>query len=437
MIHSCRRRCMRILGYYSRNIRTTSLMHDRKVVPSFDRRSILLNFQPHYSTTTTLPSPAPSPTPAKSPVRVVVVGSGAIGLTYGGRLLEAELETRTDLCVEFIARRDYYFLQEHGYTLNSPDGSVSFAPRDLVGKVHQTASTIDVPSRGVDWILCCVKSYAFRDLKLRELLGDLVGPSTRILLIMNGLHCEQAIKDWFGAHRVYVGMAFTCINRHSPREGTQPEGGVLVNHLAFGSLLVGHCLDDDDKLSKLATLWKGTKIAHKVTVTESLRQSQWRKLCWNLPFSGLSVVLGGISTQTIASDPNLRRLAHGILTETIDLANADLAHHHTTHASTQSKRKLILIDKDAAIEQCWQLTDTMGPYVTSTVLDLVAGNMLETEYIFDEPLRHARHLADLGLGGPYPGIEHVVQLVHAISNIAEEKKRLGIPWAPTHLPPSP
>jgi 2-dehydropantoate 2-reductase len=372
-------------------------------------------------------------------MRVVVVGSGAVGLTYGGRLLEAEVsKTRTDLCVEFVARRDYHFLREHGYTLKSPDGSVSFSPRDLVGKIHQSASTIAVPPCGVDWILCCVKSYAFQDMKLRTLLEELVGPSTRILLVMNGLQCEEVLKNWFGANRVYVGMAFTCINRNTPRQGQQEEGFALVNHIAFGSLLVGHSADDERELSELPMLWKGTKIEAKVTVTESLRHAQWSKLCWNIPFSGLSVALGGITTQVIANDPNLRRLANSILTETIDLANADLANHPSarpSHSSRPSPQKLI--DKEAVVEHCWRLTDTMGPYVTSTVLDLVAGNMLETEHIFDEPLRRARHLTELGVGGPYPAVEHVVQLVHAVSNIAEEKKRLGIAWVPTHLPPTP
>ena len=368
----------------------------------------------------------------RSQTRIVIVGSGAIGLTYGGRLLEAEVsKARPDLCVEFIARKDYLYLKEHGYTLKSPDGSVSFSPRDLAGKIHQTASTIENP-QCIDWILCCVKSYAFRDEKLRTLLEALVGPSTRILLVMNGLQCEEVLKSWFGAHRVYVGMAFTCINRNTPPQGKQDGDFVLVNHIAFGSLLVGHSLDDDEELSKLPLLWKGTTIEAKVTATASLRHAQWSKLCWNVPFSGLSVALGGVTTQVIANDPHLRRLADRVMTETIDLANADLSNHHSIHPNSNLK----LIDKEATMLNCWHLTDTMGPYVTSTVLDLVAGNMLETEYIFDEPLRQARRLTQLGLGGPYPGVEHVVELVHAISNIAEEKKRLGILWVPTHLPSS-
>ena len=143
--------------------------------------------------------------------RVVVVGSGAIGLSYGARLLEAELtSSRPDLCVEFIARRDYSFLREHGFTMHSPDGNVTFPPNSQFReKIHNNSSTIVRSARGIDWIICCVKSYAFNDMKLKETLAAMVGPATRILLLMNGLQCEREMCHWFGANRVSVGMAFT------------------------------------------------------------------------------------------------------------------------------------------------------------------------------------------------------------------------------------
>ena len=147
----------------------------------------------------------------KDTKRVVVVGAGAIGLSYGARLLEAEVtSSRPDLCVEFIARRDYSFLREHGFTMHSPDGNVTFSPdSQFREKIHKNSSSIVVPSRGIDWIICCVKSYAFKDTELKQTLAALVGPSTRILLLMNGLQCEREICYWFGANRVSVGMAFT------------------------------------------------------------------------------------------------------------------------------------------------------------------------------------------------------------------------------------
>jgi len=160
-----------------------------------------------------------SPPTINDTKRVVVVGSGAIGLSYGARLLEAELSSsRPDLCIEFIARRDFSFLREHGFTMRSPDGDVTFSPNaQFRAKIHNNASTIVLPpDRGVDWIICCVKSYAFKDMELKQTLAALMGPATRILLLMNGLQSEREMCRWFGANRVSVGMAFTwCVHDYS------------------------------------------------------------------------------------------------------------------------------------------------------------------------------------------------------------------------------
>lgn len=44
------------------------------------------------------------------------------------------------------------------------------------------------------------------------------------------------------------------------------------------------------------------------------------------------------------------------------------------------------------------LTDVMGPYMSSTVLDLLAQLPMETEYMFNRPLARAR---ELGVHVPY------------------------------------
>ena len=48
---------------------------------------------------------------------------------------------------------------------------------------------------------------------------------------------------------------------------------------------------------------------------------------WNLPFSGISVSMGGITIDKIVNDPSLRKLAYKVIDETIAVANADLRKH--------------------------------------------------------------------------------------------------------------
>ena len=381
-------------------------------------------------------------------MRVVVVGSGAVGLSYGARLLEAEVLTkaRPDLDVQFVARRDHQYLRRHGFTMRSPDGHLTFSPHQLKGKVHTTAYDAVCDGTGVDWVLCCVKAYALKDSELRASLSALVGPRTRILLVMNGLMCERVMCDWFGAHRVSVGMAFTCVQRHDPYAAANNNNKTpfaLVHHTAFGALQIGHSKDDVGELAHVLDLWRGTTIEHKVTTTDSLRRTQWTKLAWNVPFSGLSVALGGVTTDVIANGPHFRRLADRIMRDTISLANADLSHQHSSSStppssssSSSSSPSAKLLDAQAVREYCWSLTDGMGAYRPSTAIDLNTGRELETEFIFNEPLAQARLLTQLRRGvtpgkpavaeamaTDWPHVEAVVDLVNGVATMADLKRR--------------
>ena len=351
---------------------------------------------------------------------IVVVGAGAIGLLYGCRLLEAEQITgKGELDLNFICRRDFHYCSTHGFKMKSPDGDYfSGKGSSIFGKIHLDSSTISVPVDGVEWIICAVKSYSLQDDEgelLRKLIAPMIGRNSRILLIMNGLGCERLFCEWFGSKIVFVGMAFTCVNRNKPDICFSREFN-LIDHIAFGALSIGHCENNIDELEIAKSLWSSTKISSKVTVATSLLHAQWSKLCWNIPFNGLSVALGGVTTDIIADDHDLRIIADRIMIDTISLANADILFHfeedllvQTTTATlerttggqkageTLSDLAAIvapkLINGDEIRSYCWALTDNMGPYKSSTVLDLINGNRLELEYLFNQPLERARAIS--------------------------------------------
>ena len=77
--------------------------------------------------------------------RVAIVGSGAVGLYYGARLLEAGHD------VTFLARSELSSLKEHGLTVESIDGDMHF------DSVKAVASTEEIGE--VDWVLMCLKTH--------------------------------------------------------------------------------------------------------------------------------------------------------------------------------------------------------------------------------------------------------------------------------------
>jgi 2-dehydropantoate 2-reductase len=134
-----------------------------------------------------------------------------------------------------------------------------------------------------------------------------------------------------------------------------------------------------------------------------LLAGRWRKNVWNLAFNGLSTAMGGWTVDLVASDPSLRRLASGIMDETIAAGNADLVRRYGKEGgerhAIEPEYKQVLFD----------LTDRMGPYKTSTMLDLTNRRPMEVKYLFQEPVRRAREL-----GVPVPRLGAVVAQIEAL-----------------------
>lgn len=307
-----------------------------------------------------------------SPRRVAVIGAGAVGCYYGARLAQAGHE------VHFLMRSDYEAVREHGLEVRSKDGDFHL-DKPLV---HRTPEEIGP----VDWVVCALKATAVQD--ARDLIARCLGEDTRILLLMNGLGLENTFAEWFGAERIFGGLAFTCINRLAPG---------VVHHIDYGAVTIAHFQDDPAALQDARSLWDGATVT--LHTAPSLLAARWNKLLWNIPYNGLAVTAGGITTDRVMSDPGLRDAAEATMREVIAAANADLAAHG------QAGR----LDGDEAIPAMLRATEEMAAYRPSTMIDFVEGRPLEVEAIFGEPLRRAQ-----ALGVPVPYITLLTALMRTL-----------------------
>jgi 2-dehydropantoate 2-reductase len=172
-----------------------------------------------------------------------------------------------------------------------------------------------------------------------------------------------------------------------------------VHHLAYGTVTLGHYQDNPAEIEKALRLWSGSKVS--VVPTPSLLKARWEKLCWNIPFSGLCVAGGGITTDRIMSDNGLRAAAKSLMEEVICAGNADLADHGERAA----------IERETLIDSMFKKTSTMGAYRPSTMIDFVEGKAMEIEAIFGEPLRRAR-----ALEVPVPGLALLTTLLKSLNH---------------------
>ncbi len=323
---------------------------------------------------------------------IAIVGTGAVGGYYGARLWESG-----QYDVKFQMRGENYKVSTRdGLRVDSIDGNVFIPPTQL------KAFTNPEDVGPVDWVIVSIKSSSLEDIP--DLIYPLIDSDrTRILAIMNGLIEEDLIrllKNCVGEEfcaALYGGMALVCSNKTGPGHinhsyAGQISGGVAISRENF---------TDQDNQQAFRDLWAPTSI--DIAYEQSLLGGRWRKCLWNLPFNGISVAMNGITVDKIVNDPGLRRLASEIMDETIAVANADLAAHgfgKEFHLNESDKSKMM------------DLSDNMGAYRTSTMIDFVEGRPLEVHYMFTKPVERAR---SLGVHVPY--LETIITQIQALERL--------------------
>jgi len=187
--------------------------------------------------------------------------------------------------------------------------------------------------------------------------------STALITLQNGLGNEAFLAERFGAERVLGALCFVCLNRTAPGR---------IEHYGHGTISIGEYLREPlPRTRAFAAMLVEAGV--EARVVENLITERWCKLVWNIPFNGLSIAAGGVTTDQIVSDPSLEQLARGLMRETLDIARA------CGHAIP-----------DSYMDFQMDRTPPMGAYKPSSLLDYRAGRPVEVEPIWGEPLRQAR-----------------------------------------------
>lgn len=279
-------------------------------------------------------------------LRVAVVGSGAIGSYYGGKLAHCGSD------VHFLMRCDLSTVRKSGIRIRSKTGNIHAA------KVNCYGSTSEIGP--CDLVLIALKATSNSD--LLELIPPLLHDGTILLTLQNGFGNEEFLAENFGAERVVGGICFVCLSRVEPG---------VIEHYDYGRVMLGEYRGNPlPRTHAIAQEFERCDIA--CSVVENLPLERWRKLVWNIPFNGLSVVAGGIHTATILADENLRTATLALMDEVI------------TAAATCGQ----VLPSAEAMEQM-RRTEEMGAYKPSTLIDFEARKPLEIEPIWGEPLRRA------------------------------------------------
>ncbi len=290
-------------------------------------------------------------------MKIAIVGAGAVGGYYGARLARAGEE------VHFLLRSDFATVRDRGWQITDQDGTWTLLP----ARAHDRPETIGA----CDAVLIAAKATA--NPALPPLVRPLLGENTLLLSLQNGLGNVEFHAAYAGAERVLGGLAFVCINRVAP--------GVIEKYIP-GSVRLGEFSGP----ARARTRDLAARFTHAgvdCAAVDSLADALWRKLVWNIPFNGLAIAAGGVTTDVILAQPAWREQAWALMLEVRAGAAA-----------------LGLEIPEAFLHRQMEVTPPMGAYKPSSLVDYLAGRAVEVEAIWGEPARRAR-----AAGVPLPRLE--------------------------------
>ena len=306
-------------------------------------------------------------------MKIAIVGSGAVGTYYGAKLAHAGSD------VHFLMRGDLSEVRRNGIFVRGEDENFR------VAKINCYNSTNDIGA--CDLVIVAVKTTSNADLV--DLVPPLLHKKTMVLTLQNGLGNEEFLAENFGAERVLGGLCFIAVNRHSKTE---------VERYDYGLVIVGELAGPAQSRTREVAA-EFIRAAVKCKATDDIALERWRKLIWNIPFNGLSIVAGGIDTATIVTDKNLRQLTLDLMEEVIIAANK------CGHA----------LPRDAWREHI-KRSEKMSGYKPSTLQDWESGKPLEIEAIWGEPVRRAA-----AAGAQMPRTETIYELLKQLDRTRREK----------------
>jgi 2-dehydropantoate 2-reductase len=285
--------------------------------------------------------------------RIGVIGAGAIGGFYGVMLARAGFD------VHFLFRSEYDAVMENGLLLKSATlGDTHLQP------INAYRNAADMPP--CDWLIVAAKTTS--NAALAPAIAQAAAPGAKVMLFQNGFGVEDEMRALLPDHVHLVGgLCIVSVHR---------EGPGVIEHYALGSVNLGYhsgpvqgAEGGRKVLEEAGALF--SKAGVEAPLMDDLEKARWQKLVMNIPFNGLSVLLGS-GTKPMMTHPRTRALVRELMEEVA--AGAAACGHPVG---------------DGYIDEAWAVTDGKPDARPSMLLDYAEKRPLELGAIYAAPLAAA------------------------------------------------
>lgn len=279
-------------------------------------------------------------------MKILVMGAGAVGGYFGGRLAAAGED------VTFVCRGETKAaIEREGLKIESVNGDAHTRPRCV--EMREATENSDL-------VLWAVKTY--HNSETIPAMKTRIGRVTTVLSLQNGVDAVDELSESFGADRVLPG--FAGIAAEVVRPG-------VIRHTALGRITMGERDGrKSERVSEIDALLTRAKIPH--VISASIQKDLWGKLVWNSAFNPLSVLLNATVEEMLSNLASLSILKRA-------MAETALVAESEGHAISPK-----------LIERYLDSTEQKGEFFTSMLQDYRKGRPLENEAISGAVVRAAR-----------------------------------------------
>ncbi len=283
-------------------------------------------------------------------MRILVVGAGAIGGYFGGRLLEAGRDV-TFLVRQERARR----LKETGLSIRSRFGNVDLPAPTM------TADALHAP---FDLVLLSCKAYDLEG--AMELFAPAVGAETAILPLLNGMRHLDLLEQRFGRGAVLGGQCLISVTLDA-------DGRVLhlndSHSVSFGERDGA----DSERVRAIASALSGARF--EARASREIVQEMWEKWVFIATGAGITCLMRSAVGDIVAA--GAADLATGLLDECAAVA-----------------ARAGYPPREAALQRSRTVFTAAGSGLTASMLrDVERGARTEADHVLGDLLRRGGELA--------------------------------------------
>ena len=280
-------------------------------------------------------------------MRVLVVGAGAIGGYFGGRMLQAGRD------ITFLVRpKRASELASAGLVIKSPNGDVTL-------KNPPTVQADSIKDK-FDVVLLSCKAYDLDDAV--KSFAPAVGPQTSIIPMLNGMLHLDTLDQKFGCDRVLGGLCAIAVTLNDKREVVHLQP---MQSLNFGE----RDGKKSDRVRAIADVFSSVKGA---ALSENVMQEMWEKWVF-LASLAASTCLMRTSVGNILAAAGGKDFLLGMLDECSAIAKA--SGHEPTGPFFQRTSGL--------------LTTEGSPMTASMFRDVKAGLPVEADHVIGDLVARA------------------------------------------------